>query len=360
MATSVETAKSDVGSEGKTSAVAAIPFQFTGKASEYFKIWIVNILLTILTLGIYSAWAKVRRKRYFYGNTRLQNSTFEYLAEPVQILKGRLIAFGIFVVYAVLASFVPLVEALFGLLFIIVLPWLVIKAHAFNARYSSYRNIRFDFRANYGEAIRVYIGLPLLSVLTLGLAYPYYTYRRSKFLIANSGYGRTRFTFAGPVKQFYAVYLKAALLAIAFFLLFGMIANSLRWAPPISSEAASAGLSPLLFIMLAPLVLLAIHAYLETAITNLVWNNAKSGDHRFRSTLETFRMAWLYLSNGIAIVLSIGLLIPWAQVRMTRYRLENLQLLAVGDLDGFIASEQQRVASAGEEISEFFDIDIGL
>ena len=30
---------------------------FTGKASEYFGIWIVNVLLTILTLGIYSAWA---------------------------------------------------------------------------------------------------------------------------------------------------------------------------------------------------------------------------------------------------------------------------------------------------------------
>ena len=65
------------------------PFQFNGQAGEYFKIWIVNILLTILTLGIYSAWAKVRRKRYFYGNTLLQDTAFEYLAQPIQILKGR-------------------------------------------------------------------------------------------------------------------------------------------------------------------------------------------------------------------------------------------------------------------------------
>lgn len=42
------------------------PIEFTGTAGEYFGIWIVNILLTIVTVGFYSAWAKVRRKRYFY------------------------------------------------------------------------------------------------------------------------------------------------------------------------------------------------------------------------------------------------------------------------------------------------------
>lgn len=46
------------------------PFRFTGNGREYFRIWIVNTLLTILTLGIYSAWAKVRKKRYIYGNGR--------------------------------------------------------------------------------------------------------------------------------------------------------------------------------------------------------------------------------------------------------------------------------------------------
>jgi Zn-dependent protease with chaperone function len=29
----------------------------------------VNLFLTIVTLGIYPAWAKVRKKRYLYGNT---------------------------------------------------------------------------------------------------------------------------------------------------------------------------------------------------------------------------------------------------------------------------------------------------
>jgi uncharacterized membrane protein YjgN (DUF898 family) len=41
----------------------SIALEFTGCAGEYFRIWIVNVCLSVLTLGIYSAWAKVRRKR---------------------------------------------------------------------------------------------------------------------------------------------------------------------------------------------------------------------------------------------------------------------------------------------------------
>ena len=47
------------------------PFEFHGNGADYFRIWIVNLLFSILTLGIYSAWAKVRTKKYFYGNTEL-------------------------------------------------------------------------------------------------------------------------------------------------------------------------------------------------------------------------------------------------------------------------------------------------
>jgi len=68
------------------------PVVFTGRAGEYFGIWIVNLLLSIVTLGIYSAWAKVRRKKYFYNNTLIDNVGFDYHASPIAILKGRIIA----------------------------------------------------------------------------------------------------------------------------------------------------------------------------------------------------------------------------------------------------------------------------
>jgi len=74
--------------------------EFSGRGSEYFRIWIVNILLTICTLYIYSAWAKVRSKRYFYGNTFLDGSSFEYHAQGKQLLPGRLIGLVLIAVIA--------------------------------------------------------------------------------------------------------------------------------------------------------------------------------------------------------------------------------------------------------------------
>ena len=49
-------------------------FRFHGQAGEYFRIWIVNLSLTILTLGVYSAWAKVCTKRYYYGSIYVDES----------------------------------------------------------------------------------------------------------------------------------------------------------------------------------------------------------------------------------------------------------------------------------------------
>ncbi len=64
-------------------------FEFHGNAREWFGIWIVNLLLSIVTLGIYSAWAKVRARKYFYQNTYVADRNFDYHATGLQILIGR-------------------------------------------------------------------------------------------------------------------------------------------------------------------------------------------------------------------------------------------------------------------------------
>lgn len=126
------------------------PVVFTGRAGEYFGIWIVNLLLSILTLGIYSAWAKVRRKKYFYQHTFIDGVAFDYHASPVAILKGRFLAFGLFVLYSISAEISPVLSGVLIIAFIIFLPWIIVRSLTFNARNSSYRGLRFDFKAGYG------------------------------------------------------------------------------------------------------------------------------------------------------------------------------------------------------------------
>jgi uncharacterized membrane protein YjgN (DUF898 family) len=68
-----------------------LAFRFTGSGKEYFRIWIVNLFLSVATLGIYSAWAKVRRLQYFDRNTELAGAVFDFRGDPKAILRGRVL-----------------------------------------------------------------------------------------------------------------------------------------------------------------------------------------------------------------------------------------------------------------------------
>lgn len=183
------------------------PIIFTGKASEYFGIWIVNLLLSLLTLGIYSAWAKVRRKKYFYNNTLIENVGFDYHAKPMSILKGRIIAFVLFALYLYGKGSSPILAGILVILFFLALPWLIVRGSLFNARNTSHRGLRFDFKGTVNQAIRVYIGLPMLTFFTLGLIWPYIAHEKSQFIMNNHRFGLSQFNMSRVVKQFYKVYL---------------------------------------------------------------------------------------------------------------------------------------------------------
>ncbi len=372
-----------------------IPFEFTGTVGEYFKIWIVNVGLTIVTLGIYSAWAKVRKKRYLYSNTRLQGTSFEYLGDPIKILKGRLIVGGGLIVCFVAWYFLPGLEGLLGdftwVLFLPILPCLVMKGRTFNSRNSAYCNIRFDFRATWGEAYKVFCGLPALAVATVFLAgwveaqtgetwmliaflvfplgYPYFACRRSEFVVTHTRYGTTPFAFSGRdrLPPFYYIYFVAGLvagmlfLAVAFLFPMTMALTGLyQYSAPFDPEEHGAGAKGGLNYLLYALVLLPVFAYVKSEVTNFVWNNIWIGDNRFESTLSPRGMIWLYVSNAVTILFSLGLLIPWTTTRALRYRLDNLKLLPGGDTDQFVARQQDKISATGEEFSDFYDVDVGL
>jgi uncharacterized membrane protein YjgN (DUF898 family) len=345
-------------------------FVFSGTGGEYFRIWIVNVLLSILTLGIYSAWAKVRNKRYFYGSTALDGASFEYIAEPVKILKGRILVVSVLLIYQLAAVYAPPLVAVIGLALVFLLPWAVIRALAFNARYSSYRNLRFHFDGKYAEAFRLYILWTILAVFTLGLAYPYAIYLRKRFMVERSRYGQSSFVFRGRRRYFYVVYVIAAVVIVGLFvgmtvILPGVAAILNTFGGP---EADSGGSQTEWLVMVTVLafnlgvlaVFLGAAIVVQTAITNYVFRQTRIAGVRFDMRMEPLRVLWIQLSNIVVIVLSVGMMIPWARVRIVGYRLSCLSLLTTEPLDGFAASERQKLSATGEEMGEALDLDLGL
>jgi uncharacterized membrane protein YjgN (DUF898 family) len=337
---------------------------FNGKGFEYFKIWIVNIFLTILTLGIYSAWAKVRNKQYFYGNTVIDGSSFSYTAKPVTILKGRIIAVVIFLIYNMASQFFPFVGLALALVFLGFIPWLVVRSLVFNSRNSVYRNIRFNFHGTTMGAAKTFLLWPILVVPTLGLIIPFIWFKKAQYFVPNSAYGTARFDFHARAGDYYRIFfITLGILILTIVAILGIFSASFG-TMMLDLQSLSLGqVSPLMMIVTQLIVLSAylyIFGYLMAALSNLYFNSTTLGQHGFSSQLKAGKITWIYLTNTMAIVLSLGLLIPWAKVRMMIYRADCLQLNVRGSLDNFIADELKHVSALGEEVGEVFDMDIGV
>ncbi len=327
---------------------------FTGNASEYFGIWIVNILLTIVTLGIYSAWAKVRRNRYFYGNTVILGHNFEYHARGKQILIGRLIVFGFLIAINVLSHLAPLALLALWPVMLVVFPWFLMRGLRFNARVTSYRNVRFDFVGTYGGAFKAIFFGAVITVISLGLLSPVASRWFYKYIFDNLRYGDRPFSTEPRLGALYKVFGAMIAIAIGGGLVFGfaaaaglhgVVVNSARAGLSSAHVGAVAGLFAYVFAGL----------YYRASIRNVIWS-AATVDHRhqLKSDLGRRRYAWIAISNVVVTLLTLGLMRPWAAVRMQQFLAEHTAI----SVDGEIGVVFDQIRSTGSAISaEYLDFD---
>ncbi|OQX01980.1 MAG: hypothetical protein BWK73_44280 [Thiothrix lacustris] len=378
-------------------------FRFTGSGNEYFKIWIVNILLSIVTLGIYSAWASVRRRRYFYGNTWLEDANFEYHATPLQILLGRVIAIGLLIAYTFLSNAFPIIG--FGLLLLIMafMPWLVCRSMQFNARMSSYRNVRFSFHGGVWDAYRYLLLIPLLPSLVVllfavnlyltgihdqtrfislagtafGMTYllvPYLQVLMTRYHLNHSQYGQGKFATEVSTGTFYKIYVKwmvvwslGMLLMVALFaavaLMLGVFSGASVDKSQLSAETLMLTILPLIFLFYAPLVLMGMfaNAYLKSRVRNYVFKQTRLDDVlTLDSTISAWALFKVYAINLLMLMLTLGLATPWVEVRLHRYMLTNTPVHIKGDLGQFVTQQQNLQSSVGDEMGDAFDLQGGF
>ncbi len=327
--------------------------EFNGRAGEYFGIWIVNLLLSIVTLGIYSAWAKVRTERYFYANTTLAGSTFEYLADPIAILKGRLIAYAVVIALLLSARFSPGLYLLLVLGVAAVMPILVVLSLRFRARNSAWRGLSFRFTESGGDAYGPFMGWPILSGISGSLLYPIMRKRQHEFVVEGHRFGGRRFEFRGGAGAYYVPYGIAAAIFIVLFvgMIFGM--GSMMGKVGATAEA---GNKVVAMVGLFYLGFFLVMIFLRVRYGNLMWNNSRLGPHRFESTQRARDMIWLYASNLVAIVCTIGLAAPWAMVRLARYRAEHFTVVTSGSIEQFIAEAEEQRGATGAEMVDALDL----
>ena len=341
-----------------------LPFEFTGKAKEFFGIWFSNLLLSILTLGIYSAWAKVRRRRFFLGHTLIGGHRFDYHADPKVILKGRAIVVSVLVVMSLVSELSTVLSGTSLVLLMLALPWLANRSLRFNARMTSFRNVRFDFSGTYGKSLLAFVLFPLLGLLSLGLLQPFATRYSGRYLAMNYSYGEAKLESDPQLKRLYKGFFQAfSIILIPFVVLLGIVAQhdwDLERLVLVPIDGATGWLIDFSPFALIIALYLAFFHYRAVARNSILGSLSISRVHQLKSEISGFRLAWIVLSNSLLTLSSFGLLQPWGAVRRWRYETESLQLIPGGSLDEFSGKIQPAEGVIGSEYTDLQDIDVGI
>jgi len=394
----------DLASESRS---VRYPVEFRGSAGEYFPIWIVNILLCIITLYIYSPWAKVRTKRYFYGNTFIDNNSFDYLATPMQIFKGRLIAVVALLIATFAGALNPILGIVIFLLLAIATPWVIWRSLRFNARMSSFRNLRFGFQRKLLPLYGILIAAPatvFLIVVAVGaatalgliseemaaaligvgtlffyLSWPWVKKMLMNYTVNGYRYGASKFAAKYRTGRTYWIYLLAVLVGILAFAVvilffvvvlflviylvtgnFGISFNDIKNYDQ-QLPAVLAPLGSLIPFVVMFFVFLMGFAYFRATMRSYYYGSAKLTDKiTFQSSAKTWSLFWVMLGNYVVLIVTLGLAYPWASVRLAKYFASNTTVISQGSLDDFVAGEQEAMSALGEELGEAFDMDMDI
>jgi uncharacterized membrane protein YjgN (DUF898 family) len=261
----------------------------------------------------------------------------------------------LYFIYGLVSQASPLLGFILLALVFLATPWIIVQSMRFNLRNTSHRGLRFNFVGKLGEAVRIYIFYTALIIFTLGAILPFLNYRSRSFAMNNTCFGLSRFQAELTAKSFYLTYLKLmgwmVLTAIGFAALLGGIYTA-------GVKLDLALLTSFLPLLLLILVIVGPGAYLKASLGKLVYNSTHLENFSFTCDWRARDLMWIYASNFLLIVLSFGLLIPWSKIRSTHYLVSHMAIKGDTNFDQFVAGKIDQLAATGQEIGEFFDVDL--
>ncbi len=305
---------------------------FRGAGGSLFGIHIVNIFLTVITLGVYYFWGKVRVRNYLLSESEFDGDRFAYHGTGKELLIGFLKAMLVFGIPLTLLAVVrDLLDVgvviksvaavlVYGFLMVFV-PVAMVGARRYRLSRTSWRGIRFSFRGRVVDFIKLFVGGSLLTGITLGLYYPIFDTRRYAFMTSRSYFGNQKFDFDGRGRDLFWSFVLTLLLFLPTLGLcwFWFLAKKQRY----------------------------------------FWDHTSFGTARFHSTVTGGRLLLLRLGNLLLLVVTLGLGWPWVMVRNVRFAFTYLTLRGPLDLAG-IQQEAQAATATGEGLAGFLDVDFAI
>jgi uncharacterized membrane protein YjgN (DUF898 family) len=305
---------------------------FHGSGGTLFGIYLLNTLLTLFTLGIYSFWGKTKVRSYLWSQIELEGDCFVYHGTGKELMSGfskAMLVFGIpLTVLNLLPNFLEPKEMLeIGsqvftyIIVMLFIPVALVGARRYRLSRTSWRGIRFSFRGKTWDFMKIFLGGGCLTGLSLGFYYPFFAVRRQAFMMGNSYFGNRRFEFDGKGRDLFKPYLLALLLTLP-----------------------TLGLSWFWFL---------------AKKQRYFWRHTHLDAIRFRSTVTGGKLLALRLTNLLLLVITLGVAWSWVMVRNIRFVFTYLTLEGMIDL-AMIRQEAQTASATGDVLAGLMDAGFDL
>lgn len=307
---------------------------FHGEGGALFGIYFVGGLLSAITLGIYSFWARVNVRHYLYGHTELAGDRFQYHGTGRELLIGTLKAIALFVGLIAVAGGIgylthPVVgQALIYIALALLTPVVTIGALRYRMSRTSWRGIRFSFRGRIADYAKVFVPGWGLTMLTLGLYGPWFFMRTREYRFRHIYFGNRALSFDGQGLE--------------------------------STLLVKSIVAALLMPFTLGLSILWHMAWMQREL----WSRTSFQSATFRSTITGGALFKHVLVNMLLMVCTFGIGFAWIKARNMRFAASHLHLEGNLDLDR-IVQEAQDASATGDELGEMldlglFDLELGI
>lgn len=388
--------------------------RFTGGGGAYFRLWLANLLLVIVTLGIYTPWARRRRIQYFYRNTQLGPDPLDFVASSSSMAKSFLLVVLVYVLINVMSS-QGLNTAVSGITLLIaaLVPWLWRSAMRFRLHNTTWRGLRFEFHASTREAyvaawpllgvvlVPVLLALlplfvpagavgavdaagvatavknPLAWWVALGVGLAFIALGGAVLIRLRYNFLRlqmTRTSLGGEMGVFkadFSDFFKAGLVCVGVAMLACLAVFALVFGTTIglggllrnASMGGKAMMVGLAFIAAIPLLLVPVYITLaawQAMVFRTVWNQAGlSSMARSKCRLNTRRFVLLRTKNIFLTLLTLGLYRPFAAISEYRVKADSVRLYTRGDINALASRlARQKSSALGDAAADLAGFDL--
>jgi len=303
---------------------------FKGKSNEFFSIYIGNVLLSIITLGIYYPWARVKILKYLYNETEFEGSNFTFHGTGKEIFMGMLKAFGILAVvfgiylaclksgnlYIILSGFIFYIIAI-----IIITPAAIVGSLRYRTSRSEWRGIYFGYRGTYKAMLIIFLKGLFFIPLTLGIYSNWFITNIYKEVLKNFRLGNLKFIYDGTGAELFYINLKGFILTI---LTLGIY--SFRYQS---------------------------HKY------NYIFGSIRlaqdSNTGRIKTSFTGWRVFKLMIGNIFIVLFTVGLGTPWAIIRSINFFINNTELKSIINFNEIVQTETTQAGTTGEGLMDSMD-----